>query len=81
VDEDDLSYYSGEFRQDILEVTLLELGGPELLADAHDEASAYVDERYPWNGRGDEPAERVPAYCAVLWQRAEQARGIQAAGT
>jgi hypothetical protein len=44
------------------------------LDDAHDEASAYVDQNYPLDGRGDEPAERVSAYCVVLRQRAELAR-------
>jgi hypothetical protein len=39
-----------------------------------DEAGAYVDEHYPWDGRGDEPAARVSAYYAVLWQRVKLAR-------
>lgn len=67
---DDSGYYSGEYLQDILEVALLELGGEELLRDAHDEAGAFVDEHYPWNGTGDEPEARVSAYCAGLWRRA-----------
>lgn len=45
-----------------------------MYADAHDEAGTCVDEQYPWDGRCDEPPERVSAYLAVLWQRAEQAR-------
>jgi hypothetical protein len=53
---------------------LIEVGGQALLDDAHREAGAYVDAHYPWDGRGDEPAERVSAYWAVLWQRIELAR-------
>jgi len=67
-------YYSGEYLQDVLEADLLELGGQELLDVAHAEAARHVDEHHPWDGRGDEPAERVSAYCAVLWQVAEAAR-------
>ena len=67
-------YYSGEYLQDILVSDLLELGGQELLDLAHDEAARHVDEHHPWDGRGDEPAERVSAYCAVLWQVAEAIR-------
>lgn len=61
--------------QDELELDLLALGGQPLLDDAHDEAAAYADREYPWDGQGDEPPERVAAYLSVLWQRAEQARG------
>lgn len=68
-------YFGGDYLQDMLELELLEVGGQQLLDDAQDEAGAYVDEAYPWDGRGDEPAERVSAWCAVLWQRGEQARG------
>jgi hypothetical protein len=70
----DSGYYSGEYLQDVLEVTLLELGCEELLSDAHNEAGAYVDEHYPWTGSGDESEERVSAYCAARWWRAEQVR-------
>jgi hypothetical protein len=55
-----------EFLQDILLSVLLELGGRELLDAAHDETARHVDEHHPWDGRGDEPAERVSAYLAVL---------------
>jgi hypothetical protein len=72
--EDD-DYYSGDYLQDILEGELLDLGGKWLLDDAHYEASQYVNDSYPWDREGDEPGERVSAYLAVLWQRAEQARG------
>ena len=67
-------YYGGDYLQDICESALVEIGGQALLEDAQDEAGAYVDQHDPWDGRGDEPAERVSAYCAVLWQRAELAR-------
>jgi hypothetical protein len=40
---------------------LLELVGEELLSDGHDEAAAHVDRHHPWEGCGDEPAERVSA--------------------
>jgi hypothetical protein len=64
-------YFGGDYLQDICEMRLLDCGGQALRDDAHDEAGRYVDENYPWNGRGDEPADRISAYCAVLWQRAE----------
>ena len=70
----DDDYFSGEYLQDILESDLLELGGQELLVEAHDKAGAYVDQHFPWDGRGDEPAGRVSADCSVLWQRAEAVR-------
>ncbi len=66
----DLSF-TGAYLQDILEVVLLELGGQQLLDDAHREAVAHVEAHHPWDGVGDEPASRVSAYCAVLWQRAQ----------
>lgn len=68
-------HYGGDFLQDMLEGDLVELGGEQLLSDARDEAAQYVDEVYPWDGHGDEPTERVSAWCGVLWQYAEQARG------
>jgi hypothetical protein len=49
--------------QDICEAALVELGGQELLDGAHDEAAAYVDEHYLWDGRGEQPAEQVPGDC------------------
>ena len=67
-------YSGGDYLQDIYEAALIEIGGQSLLEDAQDEACAYVDQHYPWDGRGDEPAERVSAYCAVPWQRADLAR-------
>jgi hypothetical protein len=70
-------YYGGDYLQDILVADLLQLGGPNLLDQAHDQAGLYVDERYPWDGHGNEPPERVSAYCAVLWQVAEQTRRTQ----
>jgi hypothetical protein len=63
----DDDYFSGEYLQDILESDLLELGGQRLLDEAHDEAGAFVDAHYPWDGRGDEPAGRVSAYCTATW--------------
>ena len=50
------------YVQDVLEFDALALGGQAFLDDVHLEAGAYVDEQYPWDGRGDEPAERVSAY-------------------
>jgi hypothetical protein len=72
-DMDD-DYYSGDYLQDILEGQLLDLGGKQLLDDAHYEASQYVGSYHAWDGHGDEPGERISAYLAVLWQRAELAR-------
>jgi hypothetical protein len=57
------------------EAALLELGGQELRDAAHDAAGAYVDERYPGDGFGDEPEQRVSAYISVLWEWVERARG------
>ena len=70
MDED---YYSGDPLQDLLEGQLLDRGGKWLLDDAHHEAGQHVETTYPWDGRGDEPGERISAYLAVLWQRAELA--------
>ena len=67
----DLSYFTGDYLHDILEVMLFELGGQQLLDDAHREAAALVEAHYPWDGVGDEPGARASAYCAVLWQRAQ----------
>jgi hypothetical protein len=67
----DLSYFTGDYLHDILEVMLLELGGQQLLDDAHREAAAHVEAHYSWDGVGDEPGARASAYCAVLWQRAQ----------
>jgi hypothetical protein len=53
---------------------LLELGGHELLDAARHEAARHVDLHHPWDGGGDEPAERVSAYLAVLWQVAKEVR-------
>jgi hypothetical protein len=39
----------------------------------------YVDREYPWDGTRDEPAGRVSAWLAVLWQRAEDPAGERAA--
>ena len=33
-------------------------GGPEFVELVQFEATAYVDQHYPWDGRGDEPLER-----------------------
>jgi hypothetical protein len=66
-------YYSGDPLQDFLEGRLLDRGGKWLLDDAHQEAGQYVETSHPWDGRGDEPGERISAYLAVLWQRAELA--------
>lgn len=66
-------YFNGDFLQDIAEKRLLDLGGHALWQDARHEAGAYVDERYPWDGFGDEPPERVSAYIGVLWQRGDAA--------
>jgi hypothetical protein len=71
--------YMDGYIQDELELDLLALGGQQLLGSAHDEADDYVDREYPWDGVGDEPAERASAWLAVLWQRAEEARGEIAA--
>jgi hypothetical protein len=65
----DDDYFSGEYLQDILESDLLELGGQQLLDEAHDEAGAYVDQHFPWDGRGDEPAERVRPTAACVAAR------------
>ncbi len=72
MDEDD--YLSGAI-QDELEFDALVLGGQALLDDIHDEAAAHVDDHHRWDGRGDEPAERVAGYLAVMWQRVELERG------
>ncbi len=69
--DEPLDSVTGDYLQDILETDLLELGEPVLLDAAHREAGANVDEHYPWDGQGDEPAERVSAYCAGLWQFAD----------
>jgi hypothetical protein len=71
--EDD--YFSGEYLQDIAESALLELGGQQLLDQAHDAAGAFVDQHHPWHGDGAEPEERVSAYLAILWQHVERAGG------
>ncbi|WP_433507288.1 hypothetical protein ACQP04_12970 [Pseudonocardia halophobica] len=68
VADDPDDYYGGDYLQDIVEQRLVELGGQRLRLAAHDEAARYVDERYPWDGQGDEPVDRVSAYIAVLWQ-------------
>ncbi|MCW2716557.1 hypothetical protein [Pseudonocardia sp.] len=68
----------GDVLQDMPEGGLLALGGQELLDRAPDEVGRYVDERYPWDGRGDVPAERVSAWRGVLWQLAEPAREVLA---
>jgi hypothetical protein len=73
---DDEDYFGGDFLQDLAEKRLLDLGGDALWQDARHEAGAYVDERYPWDGTGDEPPERVSAYIAVLWQRADAAEPV-----
>jgi|tagenome__1003787_1003787.scaffolds.fasta_scaffold20486343_2 hypothetical protein len=72
-DMDD-DYYSGDYLQDVLEGQLLDLGGKQLLDDAHHEAGQHVGSYYAWDGHGDEPGERISAYLAVLWQRAELVR-------
>ncbi len=69
----DGDYYGAGFLQDICETALMEIGGQELLDDAHFEACAYVDQYHPWDGHGDEPVDRVSAYCAVLWQNVQSA--------
>lgn len=70
----DPDYYGYEFLQDLYESALLALGGQRLLDDAHEQAVAYADERYPWDGQGDEPPSRTAAYLAVLRRRVEIAR-------
>ena len=67
-------YHSSDPLQDILEGQLLDRGGKSLLDDARHEAGQYVADTHPWDSQGDEPGERVSAYLAVLWQRAEIAR-------
>lgn len=51
-----------------------DFGGAALLADIRAEALTWVDEAHPWDGRGDEPGERVSAYLAVCWQRVDLER-------
>ncbi|MFR9807404.1 hypothetical protein ACL02T_34710 [Pseudonocardia sp. RS010] len=75
----DEDYYGGDYLQDIAEHRLLECGGEQLRLAAHDEAGRYVDERYPWDGLGDEPAERVSAYISVLWECGDSAEPGQSA--
>lgn len=67
-------YYGDEFLQDLYESALLALGGQRLLDDAHEQAAAFADERYPWDGQGEEPPSRTTAYLAVLRRRVEIAR-------
>lgn len=74
---DDEDYFGGDFLQDLAEKRLLDLGGHDLWQDARHEAGAYVDEHYPWDGTGGEPPERVSAYIAVLWQRADAAEKVE----
>lgn len=74
---DDEDYFGGDFLQDLAETRLLDLGGHALWQDARHEAGAYVDEHYPWDGAGGEPPERVSAYIAVLWQRADAAEKVE----
>lgn len=75
-----MTSYEDGYLQDTLEFEALALGGQALLDDIHDEAGAHVDEHHPWDGRGDEPPERVSAYLAVMWQRVELERGEQLYG-
>jgi len=46
--------------QDILLSGLLELGGPELLAAAHDEAARHVEEHHRWDGAATSPRSGCP---------------------
>ncbi len=47
-------YYGGDYLQD-----------RPLLDQVHNEAGRQVDGHNPCDGRGDEPAERLSAYCAA----------------
>jgi hypothetical protein len=58
------------YVQDDLELDVLALRGPELLASA----DGCVDRERPWDDVGDEPLERAPAWLAVLWRQAKEAR-------
>lgn len=69
----DDGYRDGQI-QDSLEFEALALGGQAFLDDVHGEAGAHVDAHHPWDGRGDEPMERVAAYLAALWERVEVER-------
>ena len=74
VDDDEDDYYGESYFQDVCEMALLALGGQRLLEDAVDVAAGHVDEHFPWDGYGDEPAPRVAAYIAVLRERVVIAR-------
>lgn len=63
--------------EDELKRDALAFGAQDLVDEIHDEAAAWVDERYPWGGEGDEPPERVSAYLAVWWQRVDQERAAR----
>jgi hypothetical protein len=58
-----------EEMQDTLKLEALPLGSQTLLDDIHDEAVVHIDEFHPWDGRGDEPSERLSAYFGVMWPR------------
>ncbi len=60
-----------------LEREALVYGDQTLVDDIRQEAAAWVDELHPWDGRGDEPPERVSAYLAVWWQRIDQERAAR----
>jgi len=74
VDDDEDDYFGESYIQDVCEMALLALGGQRLLEDAVDVAAGHVDEHFPWDGYGDEPAPRVAAYIAVLRERVVIAR-------
>lgn len=60
---------------ELVETELRDVGGPELVADARREAEWYAALYFFWDGRGDEPLDRLRARVDILSMRLESARG------
>ncbi|RZT88750.1 hypothetical protein EV383_5695 [Pseudonocardia sediminis] len=55
------------------EVTLLDIGGKELLDDARAEATTFADLYHPWDGVGVPPTARLEAWWYVMGARVQKA--------
>lgn len=58
----------------LVEVELRDVGGTELVADARREAEWYASLYFFWDGRGDEPLDRLRARVDILSMRLDSAR-------
>lgn len=66
---------------DLVETELRDVGGLELVVDARREAESYAALYFVWDGRGEEPLDRLRARVGILSTRLQSARETEHRGS